>query len=205
MPKQWAPWTFKNDKGILCNGNLINYEWPYAIFRDEEGKEFTNDLSKGEGKLPWRLDWPSKWKILGVTFEAFGKDHATKGGSFDTGKHITRDVLNSKEPHHIVYEWINLKGQGAMHSSTGLAISAEEMLKMAPPEVIRWLIMQPQPNRHIDFDPGLGLLNSVDKYDRLEKDYYEQNAEENSARAFELSLIEIKQEINLKLYHTDTL
>ena len=192
LPKKWAPWTFKNDKGILCNGNLINYEWPYVTFRDDEGKQLTNDLSKGEGKLPWRLDWPSKWKILGVTFEAFGKDHATKGGSFDTGKHITRDILNSKEPHHIVYEWINLKGQGAMHSSTGLAISAEDMLKMAPPEVIRWLIMQPQPNRHIDFDPGLGLLNSVDKYDRLKKDYYEQNAEENSARAFELSQIEDK-------------
>jgi lysyl-tRNA synthetase class 1 len=100
--------------------------------------------------------------------------------------------LNRDEPHHIVYEWINLKGHGAMHSSTGLAISAEEMLRMAPPEVIRWLIMQPQPNRHIDFDPGLGLLNSVDKYDRLENDYYKQEAEENSARAFELSQVENK-------------
>jgi lysyl-tRNA synthetase class 1 len=79
-----------------------------------------------------------------------------------------------------------------MHSSTGLAISAEEMLRMAPPEVIRWLIMQPQPNRHIDFDPGLGLLNSVDKYDRLEQDYYKKEAEENSARAFELSQVENK-------------
>ena len=76
-----------------------------------------------------------------------------------------------------------------MHSSTGLAISADEMLRMAPPEVIRWLIMQPQPNRHVDFDPGLGLLNSVDKYDRIEKDYYGKNLEENSARAFELSQI----------------
>jgi lysyl-tRNA synthetase class 1 len=89
-----------------------------------------------------------------------------------------------------VYEWINLKGKGAMHSSTGLAIPAEEMLRMAPPEVIRWLIMQPQPNRHIDFDPGLGLLNSVDKYDRTEQDFYDKKLEENSARAFELSQIE---------------
>ena len=77
-----------------------------------------------------------------------------------------------------------------MHSSTGLAISADEMLQMAPPEVIRWLIMQPQPNRHVDFDPGLGLLNSVDRYDRIESEYYEKNLEENSTRAFELSQIE---------------
>ena len=202
LPKEWTPWTFKNNNGVLCNGSLVNYEWPYITFKNAEGKEVTNNLSKGEGKLPWRLDWPSKWKILGVTFEAFGKDHATKGGSFDTGKLITRDILNSKEPHHIVYEWINLKGHGVMHSSTGLAISAEEMLKMAPPEVIRWLIMQPQPNRHIDFDPGLGLLNSVDKYDRLEQDYYKQNTEENSARAFELSQIEnrIREESQILSY-----
>ena len=52
--------------------------------------------------MPWRLDWPSKWKILGVTFEAFGKDHATKGGSYDTGKRIVKDILGYDVPHQIV-------------------------------------------------------------------------------------------------------
>jgi len=189
LPKNWFPWTFKDENGKLCNGKFIKYEWPFVYFENDEGKEIRNNLEKGEGKLPWRLDWPSKWRILGVTFEAFGKDHATKGGSYDTGKRIVNDILNYEVPHHIVYEWINLKGKGAMHSSTGLAISADEMLRMAPPEVIRWLIMQPQPNRHVDFDPGLGLLNSVDKYDRIEKEYYENNLDENSSRAFELSQI----------------
>ncbi len=190
LPKNWFPWTFKDENGKLCNGKFLRYEWPNVYFENEEGKEIVNNLEKGDGKLPWRLDWPSKWKILGVTFEAFGKDHATKGGSYDTGKRIIKDILESKVPHHIVYEWINLKGKGAMHSSTGLAISADEMLQMAPPEVIRWLIMQPQPNRHVDFDPGLGLLNSVDRYDRIECEYYEKNIDENSSRAFELSQIE---------------
>ena len=49
--------------------------------------------------------------------------------------------------------------------------------------------MQPQPNRHIDFDPGLGLLNSVDKYDRSLQTYYSGELEENSSRALELSQI----------------
>ena len=189
LPKNWFPWTFKNIDGRLCTGKLIEYKWPYVLFENEEGKEIVNNLEKGEGKLPWRLDWPSKWKILGVTFEAFGKDHATRGGSYDTGKRIIEDVLNYKVPHHIVYEWINLKGKGVMHSSTGLTISAEEMLRLAPPEVIRWLIMQPQPNRHIDFDPGLGLLNSIDKYDRIEQNYYAKKTEENTSRAWELSQV----------------
>ena len=192
LPKNWFPWTFKHKDGKLGSGNVLSYEWPYVKFTNSKGEELTNNLENGEGKLPWRLDWPSKWKILGVTFEAFGKDHATKGGSYDTGKEIIERVLNDKVPHHIVYEWINLKGKGAMHSSTGLAISAEQMLRMAPPEVIRWLVMQPQPNRHIDFDPGLGLLNSVDKYDRMVIDYYNGKLEENSRRAIELSHIKEK-------------
>ena len=89
----------------------------------------------------------------------------------------------------MVYEWIHLKGKGAMHSSTGLVISAEEMLTMAPPEVIRWIVMKPQPNRHIDFDPGLGLLNMVDRYDKTEQDYHEGILDDNEKRAFELSQV----------------
>ena len=53
-------------------------------------------MSKGEGKLPWRLDWPAKWKILNVTFEAFGKDHATKGGSYDTVSNFLKKYYNTK-------------------------------------------------------------------------------------------------------------
>ena len=187
LPKDWFPWTFKDKDGRLSNAKFKKLEWPNVYFQNNDGEVVKNNLEKGEGKLPWRLDWPTKWATLNVTFEAFGKDHATKGGSFDTGKRIVRDILGCKIPHHLVYEWINLKGKGAMHSSTGLAISAEDMLQMAPPEVIRWLIMQPQPNRHVDFDPGLGLLNSVDKFDRIEADYFSGDIDENSARAYELS------------------
>ena len=88
LPKNWFPWTFKDNDGRLCTGKVTKYDWPYITFENDNGEEITNNMAKGEGKLPWRLDWPSKWKVLGVTFEAFGKDHATKGGSYDTGKEI---------------------------------------------------------------------------------------------------------------------
>ena len=193
LPKKWFPWTFLDTDGTLTDGEVVNLEWPEVTFLNENGNKVTNDMSKGEGKLPWRLDWPAKWKILNVTFEAFGKDHATKGGSYDTGKKLSEKILASETPLDLVYEWIHLKGKGAMHSSTGLVVSAEEMLTIAPPEVIRWIVMRPQPNRHIDFDPGLGLLNMVDRYDKTEQEYYDGKLEENDNRAFELSQI---QEIN---------
>ena len=189
LPKKWFPWTFLDNDGTLTDGEVLNVEWPNVTFLNKDGERVTNDMSKGEGKLPWRLDWPAKWKILNVTFEAFGKDHATKGGSYDTGKELSEKILDSKTPLDMVYEWIHLKGKGAMHSSTGLVISAEDMLTMAPPEVIRWIVMKPQPNRHIDFDPGLGLINMVDRYDKTEQDYHEGILDDNEKRAFELSQV----------------
>jgi lysyl-tRNA synthetase class 1 len=122
---------------------------------------------KGGGKLTWRVDWPARWHIFGITVEPFGKDHATAGGSYDTGKRISREIYNYEPPYPIVYEWIMLKGKGAMHSSTGLAISINDMLQIVPPEVLRYLIIRQKPEKHIEFDPGLALLNLIDEYDRV--------------------------------------
>ena len=59
-----------------------------------------------------------------------------------------------------------------MHSSKGTALSSEEMLSMTPPEVLRFLLMNNQPGKHIMFDSGLGLLNLVDEYDQEERVYF---------------------------------
>ncbi|MBI4363059.1 MAG: lysine--tRNA ligase, partial [Euryarchaeota archaeon] len=37
----------------------------------------------GGGKLGWRIDWPARWRLLGVTVEPFGKDIGAAGGSYD--------------------------------------------------------------------------------------------------------------------------
>jgi lysyl-tRNA synthetase class 1 len=71
----------------------------------------------GGGKLTWRIDWPARWRMFGVTVEPFGKDHATKGGSYDTGAAICREVFEAEPPFPITYEWISLKGKGDMSSS----------------------------------------------------------------------------------------
>ena len=139
----------------------------------ECGYEGIVNIKKGGvGKLPWRVDWPARWKIFSVTFEPFGKDLGTVGGARDTGERIVQEIYNYPPPKYTVYEFILLKGKGAMHSSKGTALSAEEMLHMIPPEVLRFLIMKNQPNKHIVFDPGLGLLNLVDEYDQNERVYF---------------------------------
>jgi len=157
--------------GFDLNRETVDYEC-------QCGSRGTVSMSGG-GKLVWRVDWPARWPIFKVTVEPFGKDHATAGGSYDTGKRISEEIYNYPAPFPIVYEWIHLKGVGAMHSSTGIVVTIQEMLDVVPPEVLRYLIIRNKPEKHIEFDPALPLLNLVDEYDQRKGD----------ARAIELSNI----------------
>jgi lysyl-tRNA synthetase class 1 len=149
---------------------------------------------RGGGKLVWRVDWPARWPIFKVTIEPFGKDHATAGGSYDTGKRISEEIYGYPAPYPIVYEWIHLKGVGAMHSSTGVAITIQEMLEVVPPEVLRYLIIRNKPEKHIEFDPAMPLINLVDEYDQRKGD----------PRSMELSSIGHKRPFEVPFRHMVT-
>lgn len=174
LPKDWVPFTAQcQGCGSLSTRPLL-YERPILTYHcgvcNEEGEV---DVTKPHaGKLPWRIDWPARWDFLGVTFEAAGKDHHASGGSWDTGIRIAREIFGIEPPRGMLYEFIQLKGKGAMHSSTGNAVSAEDMLNITPPEVLRFLILRGDPKKHIDFDPGLGILQLVEEYDRFERVAY---------------------------------
>ncbi|MGB1586209.1 MAG: lysine--tRNA ligase [Thermoplasmatota archaeon] len=143
-------------------GTLVTAEGPAG--------EFTVDATEpGTGKLAWRIDWPARWTFLDVGFEASGKDHRAAGGSWDTGVVICKDIFGHEPPTGLMYEFLNLKGKGAMHSSSGVAVSAADMLRMTPPEVLRYLLMRQSPRKSIDFDPGLGVMNLVNEFDRFER------------------------------------
>jgi lysyl-tRNA synthetase class 1 len=119
----------------------------------------------GGGKLVWRIDWPARWAMLGVSVEPFGKDHSTRGGSYDTGIRIAKEIFDVDPPFPIPYEWIRLKGKGDMSSSRGNVLSISRMLEVVPPEVLRYLIIRERPSKSIGFDPGIPLLQLVDEFD----------------------------------------
>ncbi|MDD3042044.1 MAG: lysine--tRNA ligase [Methanosarcinaceae archaeon] len=146
-------------------------------------------LMKGGGKLTWRVDWPARWGILGITIEPFGKDHASRGGSYDTGIRIANEIYAHQPPAPIVYEWIMLGQKGAMSSSTGVVVSISDMLKVVPPEVLRYLIIRTKPEKHIKFDPGQPLLTLVDEYERLRDRFREEDPKLGAfdRRIYELS------------------
>ncbi len=191
LPKNWFPYTPKCGECGKFGAEVTGYDYPFVHYTCECTHKGKADIRKDDGKLPWRVDWPTRWWFLGVTCEPFGKDHGAAGGSYDTGTEIVEKIFNRSPPYPVMYEWIQLKGKGAMSSSTGVVVTGVEMLNITPPEVLRFLIAKQNPFRHIDFDPGLGILNLVDEYDRYERIYYGVESAPDTGdmkRAYELSV-----------------
>ncbi|UOY10361.1 lysine--tRNA ligase [Methanonatronarchaeum sp. AMET6-2] len=173
LPKNWLPYN------PLCSEcNRISTTTPHSYrelnvaYSCECGHQGTAEIDKGQGKLPWRVDWPARWTVLGVTVEPFGKDHAADGGSYDTGKRISKEVYGYEQPYPIVYEQVGLKGEGEMSSSKGIALTPKKMLDFLPPEIVRYMLVQKQPNRHIEIDTGFGVIQTINDYQKLENQYY---------------------------------
>ena len=165
LAEDWFPYNPYGHNGSLDGVTVTGFDWPYVHW-EQDGEPGKSDLNKADGKLPWRIDWPAKWGWVGVTCEPFGKDHGAAGGSYATGKEIST-LFGDNPPHPLVYEWISLKGQGAMSSSTGNTIGPLEALELVPPEILRYLIASTKPKKAITFDAGMSLVELADEYERL--------------------------------------
>jgi lysyl-tRNA synthetase class 1 len=183
VAESWSPWNPRcRQCRRLDKGVVLGFDRTAATVRSrcEACGAATEQPIAGGGKLTWRIDWPARWAALGVDVEPFGKDHASRGGSYDSGERLAREVFGVEPPHPIIYEWIALKGQGDMSSSRGNVLSIEDMLQVVPPEVLRYLVIKARPARSIGFDPGRPLARLVDEVD-------DAHARGRDDRALELS------------------
>ncbi len=143
----------------------------------------------GTGKLPWKVDWPAHWKVIGVTVEGAGKDHASAGGSYDIAMALCREVFKYPEPYRIPYEFILIGGK-KMSSSKGLGLKAHDLVKILPAEVARFLFISADIKSQSNFDPA-GTMAIPDLFDSYDKcwEAYDKNGEEKLARTYVLSQI----------------
>ncbi len=146
-----------------------------ATYECEEcGHNGTTSIENG--KLSWRLEWAALWKVLGVGFEPFGKDHATPGGSRDSAKEIAETFYKFKPPVPYANEWVGLiengVDKGDMGSSDFKGFTPKTWVSVAPGEVLRYIYLKNKSMKRITL--GLEYIpNYIGQYERAERVYYQ--------------------------------
>jgi len=166
MPEYWSPYLPRKTSGQLTGARILEHlpQESKVVFADEDGWEEVADYSKGEGKLGWRVELAARWKALQITFEPFGKDHTSRGGSTDTADRMAREVFVYPPPGRYEYEWIQIKGRGAMSSSKGIVLLPNDMLDIMPPDALRRIVLGRDPARALDLDLTEGFPRFMDEY-----------------------------------------
>ncbi len=157
---------------IMENGRLKNRQFvgldtdsKTISFVDSSGKTTEIRYDDGSVKIDWRLDWPGRWWLMGVAVEPFGRDHATKGGSYDTGVEIAKRVYGAQPPVPVPYDFINRTGDTKkMSASKGTGINAQDITDIMPAEIVRYFILRFPASKRLFFDEADGLIKLVDDY-----------------------------------------
>lgn len=199
LPREWWPVSVFSRFTQRDSTTILDWdgEWTLTYRCEETGREDSIDLREtGCAKLPWRIDWPMRWSVEQVDFEPAGKDHHSEGGSFDTARHIVREIFGQEPPVTFQYDFISIKGRGGkMSSSTGEVISLRDVLEVYQPEIVRYLFAGTRPNSEFAISFDLDVIKIYEDYDRCERIYFGQeqvNAKraEKEQRIYELSQVE---------------
>jgi lysyl-tRNA synthetase class 1 len=169
LPAQWTPIQVK-DSEYLKNREFVSIDTKTKsiAYKDAQGRTQTVNYDKGEVKLDWRLDWPGRWWLMKVDVEPFGREHASAGGSYDTGVRLMKDVYEAEAPLPVPYDSIHMVGDTKkMSASKGTALSAGEGLELLPAEVIRYFMLRNALNKPIYFDPVNGVVRLMDDFAAL--------------------------------------
>ncbi|MDP3988562.1 MAG: lysine--tRNA ligase, partial [Candidatus Levybacteria bacterium] len=173
------------------DGKTVEYTCEPEMVKWAKGCGYTGRISPfdGNGKLPWKVDWPAHWKVLGVTIEGAGKDHSSAGGSRDIAKALCDEVFNYPNPFNIPYEFFLIGGK-KMASSKGLGLKARDLTKLLPPEVGRFLFTRTDYRKAIEFDPvnTMAIPNLFDEYQKAADAYFDKG-DADLARIFEMTKI----------------
>lgn len=172
LGEEWSPIQI-NEDGYLKKRQFVSIDTSAKNidYLDKDSKKQTISYANGDVKLDWRIDWPARWWLLNVNVEPFGRDHATKGGSYDTGVEIVKQVFAIEPPLPVAYDFVNLAGDTKkMSASKGTGLDAVGVTKVLPPEIIRYFMLRSAPSKRLYFDPENGVSQLIDEFAQLLED-----------------------------------
>ncbi|MCF6334213.1 MAG: lysine--tRNA ligase [Spirochaetales bacterium] len=197
LPGDWMPVSVFSNFTDRDNTKVLSWdgEWGITYRCLDTDKEETIDLRKTSAvKLPWRIDWPMRWKEEEVDFEPAGKDHHSEGGSFDTARRVVEEVFEGEAPVTFQYDFIRIKGRGGkISSSTGEVISLADVLEVYPPEIVRYLFAGTRPNSEFAISFDLDVLKIYEDYDKCERIYFGEQKVNDKKKAKESRIYELSQ------------
>ncbi|MFC2162879.1 lysine--tRNA ligase [Candidatus Altiarchaeota archaeon] len=198
LPDDWIPWTpicsscgrISTTRVTGVDGMNVSYVCESTEISGGKatgcGHEGVSDALKGEGKLPWRVEWAARWDHFKVTCEPFGKEHATVGGSYDTSKIISAEIYGWEPPVPVIYEFFTLN-KDKISSSKGNVITLADWLGIAEPEVLKYFMYKRLAKQR---DINLKVLtNLVDEYDNAERSFFAGNGDEDAVDIYRLSQV----------------
>lgn len=187
--------------------------YPVAIYCEKCKKDFTKIISsknyeieyececgfknkidfrkKGIVSVKWRVDWPMRWKYEGVDFEPGGIDHSVHGGSLTTAKEIVKEIFNGEPPIYQFYDWISIKGGTVFSSSSGNALTLNDVEEVYEPEVLRYLFVGTKPKTGFQISFDNDVIKIYEDFDKLEEDYFNGKLNNQQRRIYEFSKINI--------------
>ena len=96
------------------------------------------DATRDDGKLLWKSEWASEWALWKVSCEGGGKEYEVPTSAWWVNGEIVERILDYPMPTPFFYEMLLIDGR-KMSASLGNVVYPSEWLRVAPPELLRFL------------------------------------------------------------------
>ncbi|MBD3210062.1 lysine--tRNA ligase [Candidatus Micrarchaeota archaeon] len=214
--KGWSPlMPVCQNCGRIATTRVLSHkedEYEYVCDRDVKythgcGYRGKNSIQDHRYKIVWRLHWPAWKQIFNSSIEGAGIDHHTRGGSEDTCRAITLDLM--KKEYHIPYRYGFILFRGKKYSkSKGRGMGISEVIKLVPPEIIKYKLFKPDLEENVDINPtSEKMLKTIEDFEGaagIDSHSDVSRSERKRAIAFSLSTDEMKWEspfLDITLYY----
>jgi lysyl-tRNA synthetase class 1 len=166
----------EDEKKVLyrCSDSTIGYD-KYTL--KGCGHEGEADITKGLGKLAWKVEFAARWQAFDIRFEAYGKDIMD---SVKVNDWVSDEILGFPHPHHVKYEMFLDKSGKKISKSLGNVVTSEKWLNYGTSESILLLLYKRITGaREVGFEDIPALM---DEYDELENIYFGKTKVDNEAK-----------------------
>ena len=165
------------------------------VFKDPSNNKMTEvEVTKGNCKLQWKVDWAMRWMALEVDYEMCGKDLIE---SVDLASKICR-CMNKEPPINLIYEMFLDENGDKISKSVGNGIGVDQWLRYASPESLSYFMFQkPKSAKKLFFDV---IPKSVDEYlsflNKFSHEKFHKNLIIHYGIFIQESLLKLESEIN---------